>query len=734
MEVVDVTAAMLDANRRVYPKIGKKSKLDALLEWRVKLKVAEEKNLLKVEKQVKPAVKTDEEAEVDIEGDGEAKAKLMTTEAAEARLEQLRKHKSLYRCYSSRCDGKSCYSPICQAIPPLEARIAKDKSVEEERKAEAQQKRMYSNDSTRGPVSLKRILPEDEARAKKKKVPVKYPMMSRYMTKSKKRTIFVLPDHEIRHMARRYGQALVQGYHHGSKNNSTAWIYPSARPLFKTCWFYRTTGLHSLSAAALQLRILWACLRWEEMLSKTSAVAGGDGKNQTTTDTEIVTTDILKHRHVGRFLERTQYYQRRVVIPLDVPKTVREVTPSRSGLRKRKMVEAPRLSQPIVSEEWVDEDRLDLWVIKHYHEKQERAAAAASTPTSTMTRLKTAGQTPVNGKSMEELKAQAEQQLRAQRAAHQQKGATATPGTPGIVRVAVPGKAAVGKVVATPTSATGTPVTRRILITKDGKTGQIVGTPGAVQPVLLTPSTGVAAASPVANKLQITRGPDGKIQIRGLQPGQQLIRLGDGRFSIVSPSPTVMAAQPAPAQAQTTPTAASDGTTLPKTIIVQKAGGPGQKPTSQIIVPAGTNTAAIAQQLASGKLTLGTVNGQQVLIQTPTATATAVVATKPGETPTTPAATTATTTATPVAVASPAVQPKQAVILQTAQGQRIVVQNLQGGALTPQQLAAIQSQVLSRANLVGNNKPVTIAVRTAPATSVQVASIVTTTTVATPTR
>lgn len=724
MELVDVTAAMLDTNRRVYPKIAKKGKLDSLLDWRVKLKIAEEKNLLRVEKPAKPVVKADEEGEVDIEGDGEVKARLISTEAAEKRLEQLKKHKSIYRCYYSNCDGsKTCYSPVCQAIGPLEARITKDKSEDEEQKAKANEKRMYSNDSTRGPVHLRRILPEDEARAKKKKVPVKYPMMSRYMTKSKKRTIFVLPDHEIRHMARRHGQALVLGCHHGSKNNSAAWIYPSARPLFKTCWFYRTTGLQSLSAAALQLRILWACLRWEEMLSKTSAIAAADAKNQTTTDTEIVTTDILKHRHVGRFLERTQYYQRRVVIPLDVPKTVREVTPSRSGLRKRKMVEAPRLSQPIVSEEWVDEDRLDLCVIKHYHEKQERAAAAAaSTPSTTLTRLKS-GQTSVNGKSMEEMKAQAEQQLRAQRAAHQQKSAASTPGTP-IVRVGVPGKGGATKIVGTPTTAaTGTPVTRRILITKDGKTGQIVGSP-AVQPVLLTPSTGVAAATPATtSKLQITRGPDGKIQIRGLQPGQQLIRMNDGRISILSPGP--MAAQPAPVQASANPITASDGTTgLTKTIVVQRAAAPGQKPTSQIIVPAGTNTAAIAQQLASGKLTLGTVNGQQVLIPL----SSVIAASKPGETPTTQTTATTTTTTGATPAATTPSQTKQAVILQTPQGQRIVVQNLQGGALTPQQLAAIQSQVLNRTS----NKPVTVALKPTPTTTVQAVSTTLATTVTTP--
>jgi hypothetical protein len=31
----------------------------------------------------------------------------------------------------------------------------------------------------------------------------------------------------------------------------------------------------------------------------------------------------------GRFLERTEYLQRKVTIPLDVPRTVKEVTPIR---------------------------------------------------------------------------------------------------------------------------------------------------------------------------------------------------------------------------------------------------------------------------------------------------------------------------------------------------------------------------------------------------------------------
>ena len=48
-----------------------------------------------------------------------------------------------------------------------------------------------------------------------------------------------------------------------------------------------------------------------------------DGKHQVTTETEIMTTEILRHRHLGIFCERTEYLLRKVVIPLELPKTVR---------------------------------------------------------------------------------------------------------------------------------------------------------------------------------------------------------------------------------------------------------------------------------------------------------------------------------------------------------------------------------------------------------------------------
>lgn len=48
---------------------------------------------------------------------------------------------------------------------------------------------------------------------------------------------------------------------------------------------------------------------------------------------------------------------------------ITEVTSIRSGLRKRKRPESPQSMDPQVSEEWVDEEKLELWEIKQYGEK-----------------------------------------------------------------------------------------------------------------------------------------------------------------------------------------------------------------------------------------------------------------------------------------------------------------------------------------------------------------------------
>lgn len=159
------------------------------------------------------------------------------------------------------------------------------------------------------------------------------------------KSILLLPKHELVRLARCGGKNYTNGFHYQAKTNTTVWPYQCPRPLFKTCWMYRSLTLNSYAATALQLRVMWTCLRWDDMTVKPATF---DGKHQVrfgnerfygnilfmcfffffklfqiTTDTEIVSLELLKHRYIGRSLEKMQFLRRKVVIPLELPKTVR---------------------------------------------------------------------------------------------------------------------------------------------------------------------------------------------------------------------------------------------------------------------------------------------------------------------------------------------------------------------------------------------------------------------------
>lgn len=472
--------------------------------------------------------------------------------------------------------------------------------------------RIYSSLDTTGKIYLKKLVPNIVDRRKKKNT-VKYPLCSTFLSKHSQYSLMILPKSELRKLARNGGKLSVSGFHHLAKSNTFTWPYPSSRPLFKTCWLYRTTTIQSIPAISLQLRILWACLRWDDMQVKPQST---DGKNQITTDTEIMTLEILKHRHIGENLEKTQYLRRKIVIPLELPKTIREVNPIRSGLRKRKREETPQNTEPQVSEEWVDEDKLELWEIKQYCEKLEKANNI------TLTRSRTGSITPkpdskldLKGESSmikaeniitkgtpEEIKEKMELQLRAQRAAHYQKKnvETMVKASGGQIIKLLPGQqvtadGSVLKVMTKPvitgnakntlTSILTSPSpggvnktligTRKIFMSKDG-TAKVVttpativqkATPGGIQQSLIKiqpqpeqstvniqgalqtqtvqlasspqqPITGQTLVStPITQQPQrvhIIRGNDGKIQVRGLVPGQQLIQMADGKLHVLT--------------------------------------------------------------------------------------------------------------------------------------------------------------------------------------------------------
>ncbi|XP_064211218.1 nucleosome-remodeling factor subunit NURF301 isoform X5 [Tribolium castaneum] len=660
-----------------------------------------------------------------------------------------------------------------------------EKTVKTEH-AEDGTERIYSTVSTEGKIYLNRVPNHVETKRKKRQV-IKYPVCSTYRTKKCKSSLLVLPQHEVRKLARHAGRIHINGYHALAKPNNSVWPYPCARPLFKTCWVYRTGIVRSLAAVALQLRILWSCLRWDDMQTKPPNT---EGKHQVTTETEILSLELLKHRHVGQFLEKTQYLRRKVVIPLELPKTVREVTSIRSGLRKRKRPESPQSTDPQVSEEWVDEDKLELWEIKQYGERIEKANAQVITrsrtgnlpPAKAVVDSSELNKVTVSGKaSAEEIKEKMEQQLRIQRAAHQQKRALEIRNSPGQIIKMVGSTAQAATTTTTKPSTTNTPIQPKVTTTPDGQmkivkniANQAVVSGKTTLTSLLTSNSNKL----VGRRLLMTKAADGttrvvanaasilpkniqntqqsliKVQTTGAQSTLQTVQIQQPGKMVVQGN------QLKPANQQQTASPVKTQQVIvktPGTPVVQKVGTPntvvvsgGQVIQQQVVIsgnqvigtPSGqqvitnqivVNNQSLAQQIASGKVQMATINGQQVLIR-PTGNNQAQVVAQltPGSltqlnsgqtvaTPikqavsqqqTTETKTPQTTAKTPVArdnanqtdqatieqllVGQPpgtVIKCVTAQVIQTDYGPRIVLQGLQGADFTAQQLAAVQQQV-----------------------------------------
>lgn len=141
------------------------------------------------------------------------------------------------------------------------------------------------------------------------------PSVHRFLTPSKKNSLFVLRRHFLRSLARHEGKRETTGFNYACKMNNVNWPYPCPRPYFKTAWEYRTQTMQNLPAVAVQLRVLWACLRWDDLAAKPPA----SGTNTVTTDSDITTTKILKRRDVGPYGLRSEFLVRKIVIPISVP-------------------------------------------------------------------------------------------------------------------------------------------------------------------------------------------------------------------------------------------------------------------------------------------------------------------------------------------------------------------------------------------------------------------------------
>uniref|UniRef100_A0A4W3K0W8 Bromodomain PHD finger transcription factor n=1 Tax=Callorhinchus milii TaxID=7868 RepID=A0A4W3K0W8_CALMI len=230
--------------------------------------------------------------------------------------------------------------------------------------------------STKDKVKLMRF-----CRPKKTRSGTALPSYRKFVTKNSKKSIFVLPNDDLRKLARQSGIREVSGFNYNAKPAVDIWPYPSPRPTFGIAWRYRLQTVKSLAGVSLMLRLLWACLRWDDMGVKPPS--GVSTTRTETTDIDITTTEIIKRRDVGPYGIRSEYCIRKIICPIGVPETPKETpTPQRKGLRssalRPKKPEAPKQTGPVIIETWVPEEELDLWEIRTFAERVEKEKAQAA--------------------------------------------------------------------------------------------------------------------------------------------------------------------------------------------------------------------------------------------------------------------------------------------------------------------------------------------------------------------
>ncbi|KAI4894062.1 hypothetical protein NFI96_019329 [Prochilodus magdalenae] len=230
--------------------------------------------------------------------------------------------------------------------------------------------------STRERVHLQKF-----SLSKKPRSGMALPSYRKFTSKSCKKSIFVLPGEELKKLARKGGFREVSVFSYNAKPASDIWPYPSPRPTYGITWRYRLQTVKSLAGVSLMLRLLWACLRWDDMAVKPSSNAGTTRTE--TSETEITTTEIIKRRDVGPYGIRSEYCIRKIICPIGVPEEPKETpTPQRKGLRssalRPKRPEPTKETGPIILETWVPEEELDLWEIRAFSERAEKEKAQAA--------------------------------------------------------------------------------------------------------------------------------------------------------------------------------------------------------------------------------------------------------------------------------------------------------------------------------------------------------------------
>uniref|UniRef100_A0AC35G5H5 Uncharacterized protein n=1 Tax=Panagrolaimus sp. PS1159 TaxID=55785 RepID=A0AC35G5H5_9BILA len=99
-------------------------------------------------------------------------------------------------------------------------------------------------------------------------IPFPFPVPFDYIhPKTKQRSILILPKFTLKKLSKTGGVKSfhIHGFNRSQKSNYNVWNYPCYRPIFDNCWRYLTHHATSLHSIALQLRILFASIRWQDL-------------------------------------------------------------------------------------------------------------------------------------------------------------------------------------------------------------------------------------------------------------------------------------------------------------------------------------------------------------------------------------------------------------------------------------------------------------------------------------
>ena len=296
------------------------------------------------------------------------------------------------KCYSPLCRSVNeasssgaaeycgCYSPVCpQDVREREEEKEKaeqEKLLKEEQEYEdsinqmgACRDRAYCHKivTVNGKLELaKRIVPSRAIA--KGALPPYHPFETH---RGKKKSILILPNYELKKLARCGSLREVTGFNYTCKLNHNIWPYHTTpRPMLRTSWLYRNQRIETIHQVALQLKVIWSNIRWDDLNQKPPISA-----NTMTTETEVITTEILQRREIPPFGIRSEYLIRRIVVPIEMPsyKPREKATPIRSGLRERKRAESPQQRAPSMTESWHHEEELEIWELRQFGERLEKA-------------------------------------------------------------------------------------------------------------------------------------------------------------------------------------------------------------------------------------------------------------------------------------------------------------------------------------------------------------------------